>query len=144
MSSAAVIVDIDSTIVDPQYIEVERNGRIVWLHQDMELDPPIAIVIEMVKSLYDRYYQIVFCSARNEESRERTDKQLKKFFGLMPYKLYLRPDGDHRAVEESKADMLKQIKADGYLPVLAIDDDPNNCRMFVENGIHTLQTFLPK
>lgn len=139
------IVDIDGTIANIEH-------RLHFINQDGELrkkpdwdgffaacvdDKPIPHIIEMLR---DINHGFVFVTGRPERSRSDTERWLWKQPGMPAYQmLYMRKDGDHRPDHMVKLEILQQMRADGYEPILAFDDRTQVVKMWRENGIPCLQ-----
>jgi pyridoxine 5'-phosphate synthase PdxJ len=50
----------------------------------------------------------------------------------------MRADGDHRSSPDVKRAILAELRADGYEPELAVDDDPRNLAMYRSEGVPTV------
>lgn len=145
-----VIVDIDSTIADishrlhmlPKLTKedgsYEPSGR-CWdeFHAAAVDDKPIAEIIELVE-LIAAAYPIILCTGRGEETREKTIAWLNKH-GVFFDDLYMRPYGDFRKDTVVKGEMLANLRADGYDPIMAFDDRTAVVKMFREAGVRCLQ-----
>ena len=83
-------------------------------------------------------YGVVLSSGRPEEYRAVTEEWLGRH-GVSYQGLYMRPTGDTRADHIVKAEMLTQIRADGFDPFIVIDDRPSVVAMWRENGLVCLQ-----
>ena len=55
--------------------------------------------------------------------------------------LIMRASGDYRRSTQMKQEAVDQLRTRGYEPVLAIEDDPRNVKMFENNGIPCV--FIP-
>jgi len=53
--------------------------------------------------------------------------------------LYMRPEGERKEDSEVKRDLLVQIRADGYNPVLVFEDRDRVVDMWREEGLRCLQ-----
>lgn len=53
--------------------------------------------------------------------------------------LVMRQDGDHRPDFVVKAEMLQQLRAEGYEPLFAVDDRKGVTKMFRDAGVRCLQ-----
>lgn len=92
-----ILVDIDGTIADINHrlyhIQNKiRNYRAFFY--DCDKDTPIDNIIHIVK-LLSVNYDIVFCTGRSEECRDKTKVWLDKYVGI-DYKLLMRKEGDKR------------------------------------------------
>ena len=148
-----IICDIDGTLMDVERrraIAVENNKdpkkKMDW---DIFLDPkmmkdfdrPHWDLVQVIKKLMSAGdTSIIFTSARNERHREVTLFQLKYCgISMSTNRLYLRKDGDFRADDIVKKELLEKIKTDGYVPQLAFDDRDQVVKMWRENGIPCYQ-----
>lgn len=83
-------------------------------------------------------YAIVVVSGRSDECRDATVDWLAKHVGL-PDALYMRKEGDHRPDYVVKRELLGQLRADGYEPIIAFDDRDQVVRTWRENGVPCAQ-----
>lgn len=147
----AIICDIDGVLLDTEHIfeQIEKaglSGSEKWDYfnrhandYDVEIDPR---VVEMLDVL-SKDFQIIFMTARSEEIWKQTRAKIAQAIGLYSssifnFDLAMRGQNDKRTSAEVKADLLK--KAQRFFDIVfAIDDDSENCEMFAQNGILTLQ-----
>ena len=47
----------------------------------------------------------------------------------------MRVDDDHRSSPDVKRGALADLRASGYVPELAVDDDPRNAEMYRSEGV---------
>lgn len=87
---------------------------------------------------------IYFVTSRENRKNSREDAihQIEKFSNNRikigdTHKLFMRNEFDYRPSSEVKKEITMSILADGCIPVVAIDDDESNCKMFAELGIPT-------
>lgn len=99
-------------------------------------DTPIEHMCEVARALISRA-PLVFVSGRSDVVRDQTQEWLTRH-GLYG-RLYMRKAGDHRADNIVKAELLDQIIADGYEPVLAFEDRKQVVAMWRERGIPCAQ-----
>jgi phosphoglycolate phosphatase-like HAD superfamily hydrolase len=140
----AIIVDIDGTLSDPSHrLHYIRNKPKRWdLFLAGALEDKVNEDIRwLVLALYNDGFDIIIATAREEGNRELTEKWLNEVAGLEGTykKVYMRPDKDFRSDFDIKTEMLDQIKADGYNPVMAIDDRNSAVAAWRKAGIRTLQ-----
>lgn len=139
-----VIVDVDGTIANldhrQHYLRVKpRNwGAFKKLAFD---DTVHTDIVELVKFLKEGGINIVICTARTEDEKEVTVRWLHEKAGLegVYTKLYMRETGDYRDDGTVKAELLAQIRADGFDPWFVLDDRDRVVKMWRENGIRCLQ-----
>jgi len=99
-----------------------------------ELDNPRHHVIEAVKGMANGRYLLVV-SGREDSCRQSTLSWLDKTADMEPYRIYMRPAGDHRKDTEIKREIYEQhIK--GKFNVMAVfDDRACVCEMWDELGL---------
>ena len=142
-----MIVDLDGTVADLTHRLHHIQGKHGYrdydaFYSEVGNDAPIKNIIDLTQ---DSHYPIVYVSGRSDECRETTGAWIKKHidheFTLtnpMP-ELYMRKQGDYRPDHIIKKEILLQMKADGYEPVIAIDDRDSICKVWVEEGITCLK-----
>lgn len=134
-----IIVDIDGTLADCTH----RLHHIQKQPKDWDAffaatagDTPILPVLEIVDGLARMEHRIIFCSGRPERTREATEKWL---FLMLDYasidRLYMRPDDNHSDDDTLKRWLLEKIRADGFNPVLAIEDRKRVVEMWRSEGL---------
>ena len=134
----SILVDIDGTCADLEHRRpwIQSNPK-NWkaFYATVEDDIPIQPVIDIVVSLWHSGWDIVFCSGREEIYREKTEKWLRHHV-IPPKNLYMRKKGDYRDDAVIKIELLQQIRADGFNPLIAFDDRKRVCEAWIANGIH--------
>lgn len=80
----------------------------------------------------------VFCSGRPEDYRTVTAQWIWDQCAVSAQRLYMRPAGDTRKDAIVKLELLEKIRADGYNPILAIDDRPQVIEAWRSAGIPVL------
>lgn len=148
-----IIVDIDGTIANGEHREhllKEKPKRWKEWAKSMELDTTHDDIIYLIHLLYEAGNRIIMCTGRNEMDRDRTVAWLEKQGIYQGYtqaqdhkfayeKLYMRDDHDHRQDSIVKIDKIEDMKADGFNPVMAIDDRNRVVAAWREAGIRCLQ-----
>ena len=132
-----IIVDLDGTLTDCRHrLHYIREGRKDWeaFFADCHLDPPNFVVVSLVKSL-QRDHRLIFCSGRQERTRAATRKWLEDYVGIAQANIYMRSDGDRRADDIVKRELLHRIRRDGFNPELAIDDRRRVVVMWRSEGL---------
>jgi hypothetical protein len=137
-----IIVDIDGTLADCthrlHHIQKQPKDWDAFFAGCRE-DRPIEAVAAIVTAFWRgaQSNNVIFCSGRPEKSRSETRVWLVNHIGgwTAARPLYLRPDNDHRDDDILKRELLGKIRADGYRPVLAIEDRSRVVRMFREEGL---------
>ncbi len=100
-------------------------------------DTPNEPIVALAK-LLSRTTAIVLLSGRNERHRRVTELWLT-LHGVPFSALYLRADGDSRADHIAKRELLARVRADGYEPLLVVDDRPSVVAMRRAEGLTCLQ-----
>lgn len=139
-----IIVDIDGTISNSEHrlhhIKVKPKNWKLFFKESMN-DPVYEDVHWLVNLLHETGNKILFVTARPENERENTIQWLHSTAGMEGKyeKLYMRYPGDYRDDNIVKADILKDIRSDGYDPFLALDDRDHVVNMWREEGIFCFQ-----
>lgn len=136
-----VIVDIDGTLADTAHrLHLIAGDAKDWdaFYAAQSLDPPIEAIVDLVEHLHAGY-EVVVCTGRPETYRDDTLEWLDEWLSFEVPVLYMRKAGDHRDDDVVKAELLDQIRADGWDPVLAIEDRSRVVAMWRANGITCLQ-----
>lgn len=113
-----IVVDIDGTIADMEHrLRHIKKPHPDWVSfhdaRELEKDKPIQEVIEMLDTLADSDYQVVFCTGRSELCREATFNWLVRHTSFGGAQLVMRAAGDFRPDTLVKPEILK---AAGYTP----------------------------
>ena len=137
-----IICDIDGTIAN-------LTHRMHWIKSKPKnykaffagvfQDTPHHDIITLVNNLASVYkVPVIHCSGRPDSTREDTEKWL---FHNVVYTdgLYMRKTGDFRADDIVKEELLDQILADGYKPILVFDDRDRVVQMWRKRGFRCLQ-----
>ncbi len=134
------IFDIDGTIADLSHRlhHIQKSPK-DWttFFAKCHDDAPITHIIELAQDLGDRA-DIIYVSGRSDESRDATVAWLKKHH-LPEGPLYMRKAGDHRDDDILKAELLAELLADGYKPVMAFDDRNRVVKTWRTNGVPCAQ-----
>ena len=111
----------------------------------MHADKPIEEICSLLKSLLkDDTNQIIFCTGRVEDYRERTIDQINQIVKEcknvdIDRFLYMRPKGDLRKDFMVKRDLFKRMIVDGFDPVLVFEDKVTVVEMWQELGLKCLK-----
>ena len=138
----SVIVDLDGTVADcdwrlPLIKEKPKNWKAFF--EGIPKDPPIDCMIEMVRAFRQAGSLVIYCTGRPDHYRRESLMWLNQHSISAINGLYMRPKGDHSPDYECKKRLLAQIRADGYNPTIVIDDKPEVCDMFRDEGLVVLQ-----
>lgn len=133
-----IIVDIDGTLADCAH----RLHHIQKQPKDWDAffagcadDRPIMPILSLVTCLRAHPgHTLIFCTGRPERNRLATVDWMRRH--LLPWKhLYMRADDDRRDDDTLKREMLGRIRADGFDPVLAIEDRKRVVDMWRAEGL---------
>lgn len=135
------LFDIDGTIADLthrlHHIEGDKKDWPAFFDA-CEHDAPIPHILDLAKILCEQAI-VLLVSGRSDRVRNQTVDWLYRH-GLNNFTtLYMRQDGDHRPDHIVKAELLEQIRADGYEPIMAFDDRNQVVEMWRANGIPCAQ-----
>jgi phosphoglycolate phosphatase-like HAD superfamily hydrolase len=141
MAKTTWIFDVDGTLSDPTHrkawLASSPKNWAAW-NAAMEGDLYHADVIQFTDIAKTRGYRVIICTGREETEREVTETWLKE--GGIEYDgLYMRKKKDYRGDDVIKRELLAEIRADGYEPVLAFDDRNRVVDMWREEGIRCFQ-----
>lgn len=139
--TAAVIFDLDGTLalIDHRRHHVEKKPT-DWpaFYEGIPDDLPNIPVINTLHGLMAVGYVGLICSGRPEDYRDVTESWLIEH-QVNCERLYMRPSGDYRSDVDIKLEMLAEIRAEGYDPMLACDDRNRLVKMWREQGLVCLQ-----
>jgi phosphoglycolate phosphatase-like HAD superfamily hydrolase len=132
-----IIVDMDGTLVDVRpigyLIQDEERRDYDEFHKQSEYSSEHEDIATAVRA-WAVYVPIVIVTARGDRYLSATTRWLSRH-GIKFDRIYMRPTNDHSTDEVLKAVILKQIKEDGYEPVLAYEDNPRIIDLWHRNGI---------
>jgi len=141
-----VICDIDGCLVDTAWIfdkAEEMNSSDKWdffnrnaNNHDNKINYDLVTLIDKLK--FFAGYKIFFVTGRSDIIYKDTLRMLKRLFTHEDITLLMRREGDYSPSHEVKERILNELK-EKYKIICAIDDEPNNCKMFKDNGILTMQ-----
>lgn len=134
-----VIFDLDGTLANLDhrlhFIKVRPKN---WkaFHACVGRDKPIEPVIIVLKALRaTSQFDMIILSGRNEETRESTERWLKKH-GIEYDEFLMRRKGDFRDDVVVKKEFLDElVEKYGKKPLFAVDDRPRVVKMWKDNGI---------
>ena len=135
------IFDIDGTLADCSHRlhHIQKQPK-DWtsFFADCHADAPISHIIDLARSLrIASAKQIVFVSGRSDECREQTERWLGDNGLTGP--LYMRKAGDHRDDDTIKIELLAELRADGFDPIMAFDDRDRVVKAWRAAGIPCAQ-----
>lgn len=145
------LFDIDGTLADLShrlhYIQGETKDWDAFFAA-CGSDRPIDHICDLAFTLNSSANQIVFVSGRSDAVREQTLCWLEtqglrtngdNWFREYRPQLYMRKAGDRRPDHVVKLELLAQIKADGWEPIMAFDDRNQVVDMWRANGVPCAQ-----
>ena len=117
------IIDIDGTVADGDHRlhHIQKEPK-AWDDYFMACgaDAPIEHMHQVVTGLSE-VAMIVYVSGRSDLVKEQTIAWLNEH-GFPCDALYMRKQGDHSNDDVLKIEMLAQLRADGFDPIMAFDD----------------------
>lgn len=117
------LFDIDGTLADCSHrIHHIQKSPKDWdtFFAACHLDEPLEHICELAR-LLNLETTVVYVSGRSDQCREQTEDWLKKN-SLWTGHLYMRTEGDHRDDDTIKIELLAELRADGFDPIMAFDD----------------------
>jgi phosphoglycolate phosphatase-like HAD superfamily hydrolase len=136
------IFDLDGTLADLSHrIHHIQTTPKDWpaFFAGVKDDTPIEHVVNLYHIIACQA-DVIFVSGRSDACRDGTVWWLAKHgFTIHANGLYMRKEGDHRPDYRVKYDLLQQLKADGWNPLMAFDDRDQVVNMWRLNGIPCAQ-----
>lgn len=132
---------MDGTLADCRHRLhfLHDKGKKDWkgFFQAAEKDLPRQEILDLALLLAEKN-ALLIASGRPEDQRQQTSEWLKKY--KVPFeKIYLRPKNDHRPDGAVKAEMIEQMKHDGFMPWLVVDDRQSAVDAWRKLGLCCLQ-----
>lgn len=142
-----VIVDIDGTISkvgDRLKYLLQKPKDWDSFYEDCFDDKPIEDIINLVYSLFQADYDIIFCTGRRESVRNKTNDWFKKFLpvDLITYhttKLLMRENNDLRHDTIVKPQLLKEYNIELSDIAFVLEDRNSMVVKWREMGLICLQ-----
>jgi len=137
----AYIFDIDGTLADcghrlPHIQKTPKDWQAFFA--DCCHDKPISHMVRLAQDLARSRTAIIYVSGRSDECRKATEAWIVRH-GLPIAPIYMRKAGDHRNDDVLKPELLAQVKADGYEPIMAFEDRNRVVAAFRANGVPCAQ-----
>lgn len=134
------IFDIDGTLADIthrlRHIQKEpKDWRTFFA--SVSKDMPIGHMLKLAWALRDSP-GVAYVSGRSDECRDETVDWLR-LHGAPYGPLYMRKAGDHKPDHELKIELLAQLRADGYEPIMVFDDRSSVVKAWRAAGIPCAQ-----
>jgi beta-phosphoglucomutase-like phosphatase (HAD superfamily) len=143
MKPQAIIVDCDGTLADVSSIRhhvivtpENRFKNFERFHSESVNVPPIPQAVDIAKQAHADGLAVLVVTARRHKWRHHTAWFLA-MHDIPSDALFMRHDQDHRSDVDVKRDILAQIRRT-WTPVLAVDDNPSVCALWVAEGIETV------
>lgn len=140
MKRPCYIFDIDGTLADCSHrVDLVNGPNANWREFFAACvdDKPITHIMNVAHALEGTHDFVVFVSGRSDEVRAETERWLSKYGFFQA--LYMRKAGDHRPDHVVKLELLAQLRADGYEPIMAFDDRNRVVQMWRDVGIPCAQ-----
>jgi len=162
-----IVVDIDGTLADivhRRHYVASKPKNWKAFNAAMHLDTLNEDVGWVIRALWCqticygspiRLNRVILASGRGEESRTVTETWLKdnkiwpeitdpkwvypEYLLFTYHHLYMRPKDDSRPDVIVKREILDQMRADGFDPMMAFDDRNSVCAMWREAGLRCMQ-----
>lgn len=130
----AVIVDIDGTVA------LMNGKRTPHEYDKVGLDDPNGSVVDLVRTLRDEGYKILFTSGRKDRCRDLTREWLKRHvFPDGDFVLFMRLDADNRVDNVTKLEIFNVCIRDRFNVKLVLDDRDQVVQMWRKLGLTCLQ-----
>ncbi len=140
----AIIIDVDGTLADvtmarkhilPSHPEFNGKKDFHAFHLEAMNSDPILTTVDIIDAMYVDY-RVHIITARKETWRNHTVDWLQRNHIRYDF-LHMRGKDDGRKDVEVKRDILHSL-TDRYEFELAVDDNPNICEMFEQEGVRTM------
>jgi hypothetical protein len=135
----AVVFDIDGVLSDAagrqHFIEQGRRNWSAFFEACGE-DPVISEIQRLLELLREEL-AVVLLTGRPLRVRPQTLAWLERY-RLRWDLLVMRDRGDYSQVTDFKREVVGQLRAGGLDLMLAVEDDPSNHAMFVDEGVPSL------
>ena len=138
---SCVIWDIDGTVANLNHRRhFVRDGKKNWpaFNNSMHLDTVYPDMLWLFNIIRATGVTQLFASGRGEEQRTVTEQWLADA-GFVYTKLYMRPAKDYRPDNIIKAEILEQMRADGFNPTWVFDDRNQVVRTWRDAGLRCFQ-----
>lgn len=132
-----IIFDIDGTLADlahrRHFVTSKPKNWPAFqalAHKDGIFEP----VAVLARSLATLAHRIILCSGRGEQERPVTEAWLAKH-QITHERLYMRAEGDYRADDIIKGELLDKMLQDGFRPEIAFDDRDRVVALWRRRGL---------
>ena len=117
------LFDLDGTLCDLSHRLHHITGEVKdWpaFYAACGEDQPIVHMLDMAYRLARDGANIVYVTGRSDECRDATEVWLD--YHAPTGRVYMRKEGDYRPDDVVKLELLEQVKADGFRPLMAFED----------------------
>ena len=134
------IFDMDGTLCDSDHRKHFLEGKKDWAgwFRDIDKDPVHDDVAQFYDVAISQGIAVLICTGRDESCRDVSQKWLDDN-GIIVDQLFMRKAGDRRDDSIVKKEMLEEIRALGYNPLLVFEDRDRVVKMWRENGVRCFQ-----
>ena len=135
----AVIFDVDGVLADAQ----GRQHHLEWDRRDWDAffdacaDDPVITEVETLLGLLDPDLQVLLVTARPQRIRDLTLSWLDHH-ALRWDLLVMRPTREYSPAVGFKRDVVDELRDAGFVLELALEDDPRNREMYLDEGVPCL------
>ncbi len=141
MATLAWVFDIDGTLAngDHRLHHIQKVPK-DWTAYFAEVggDAPIPHMIKLLTTLAGEA-EVVLVSGRSDECRDATLSWIKAATDGYEFPLYMRRAGDYRDDGIVKIELLAQMRADGFEPIMVFDDRTRVVKAFRAAGVPCAQ-----
>lgn len=138
MTKECFIFDLDGTLANGAHrihrITTEGKSKDWSSYFAALIDDELILPISRLAHALALCYDIVYVSGRPEEYQDETLEWMQ-IHALPNGALYMRKEGDYRDDNIIKIELLAELRADGYEPIMAFDDRARVVRAWREAGI---------
>lgn len=142
-SNHYIICDLDGTSAHRDVLE-KRSGHLFmrnfYGYSECQFDKPDIVVSEILKSMYNSGFKIIFVSGRKESSRKFTESFIKNKLSFFKgeYQLFMRKDRDNRSDDIVKYEIFNEHLRSLSGIFCVFDDRKRVIAMWEELGIKVL------
>ena len=141
----AMIFDMDGTLADVSSIVHHLNVPLnrmeieaLDLYHELSVDvPAVEETVRAAQSAHDLGYAVLIVTARKTKYMEVTGHFIVKH-DIPCEAIFMRSDDDLRSDYELKKDILRRIRAQGYVVERDYDDNPEIIKLWQEAGVETV------
>lgn len=118
------VFDLDGTLADCSHrlLHIQKEPK-DWraFFADCHRDVPIDHAGRLCRAL-EKDAGVVFVSARSDECREATENWIERRIAIRAPKVWMRRAGDYRDDSLIKIELLADMRAEGFEPIMVFDD----------------------